>query len=116
VRDIGRVVATILTTPGHAGKAYELTGPEALTYAERATILSEVLGRPIHYVSPPDADWVTGLTASGVSEWLAEGMLDLMHYYQKGKAARISSAVEQITGKAATPFRQFVEDFATALR
>lgn len=116
VRDIARVAVTALTEPGHHGKAYELTGPESLTYTERAAILSEVLGKPVHYVSPPDADWVKGLVASGVSEWLAEGMLHLMHYYRKGKAERVSATVEQVTGQTPVSYRQFVADFAQAFR
>ena len=35
-RDIGAVAARVLTGKGHEGKAYELTGPEALTYDQAA--------------------------------------------------------------------------------
>ncbi len=34
VGDIAEVAATVLTTPGHEGKIYPLTGPEALTMTE----------------------------------------------------------------------------------
>ncbi|MGH8773124.1 MAG: NAD(P)H-binding protein, partial [Burkholderiales bacterium] len=40
VRDIARVAARVLTSPGHEGKAYELSGPQALTYGEAANALS----------------------------------------------------------------------------
>lgn len=33
-RDIAAVAVKALTTPGHEGKVYELTGPELLSYAE----------------------------------------------------------------------------------
>ena len=51
-RDIGAVAALVVTTDGHLGQAYELTGSEALTYAEVAEILSGVLGRRITYARP----------------------------------------------------------------
>jgi uncharacterized protein YbjT (DUF2867 family) len=56
-RDIAAVAATVLTRPGHDGRAYHLCGPEALGPADEVAILSEVLGRPLRYVevSPEDA-------------------------------------------------------------
>jgi uncharacterized protein YbjT (DUF2867 family) len=56
-RDIAAVAATVLTRPGHDGRAYPLCGPEALGPADEVAILSEVLGRPLRYVevSPEDA-------------------------------------------------------------
>jgi uncharacterized protein YbjT (DUF2867 family) len=43
-RDVGEVAAAALTSTGHEGKAYDLTGPEALGAAEVLAILSEALG------------------------------------------------------------------------
>src|SRR5215472_7165643 len=46
VRDIAEATAKILTDPAaHAGRAYELNGPEALNYKEVAAMISKVLGR-----------------------------------------------------------------------
>jgi nucleoside-diphosphate-sugar epimerase len=39
-RDIARVAAHVLTSDGHAKRAYNLTGPEALTYDEAAKAFS----------------------------------------------------------------------------
>ena len=39
-RDIARVAAVTLLEEGHAGKAYELSGPEAMSHSERAEVLS----------------------------------------------------------------------------
>ncbi len=44
-RDIARVAARVLTTSGHEGKAYELSGPHDLSYREVAGVLSRVLAR-----------------------------------------------------------------------
>lgn len=45
--DVARVAALALCQPGHAGKRYELSGPESLTPAEELAILSDVLDRPL---------------------------------------------------------------------
>ena len=57
VDDIAEVAATVLTSSGHKGKIYPLTGPEALTMAEVAEKLSTATGKAIRYVNvaPEDA-------------------------------------------------------------
>lgn len=51
--DVGDVAARVLLEPArHAGRAYTLTGSEALTYGEVAGIMTAVLGRPIRYPQP----------------------------------------------------------------
>lgn len=52
VRDIGAVAALALLHPGHAKKAYELTGSEALDYYQVADLFTQVLGRKIAYKNP----------------------------------------------------------------
>ena len=49
VRDIAAVAAAVLTTPGHEGKAYTLTGPEALSMSEVAQKLGAAIGKPVKY-------------------------------------------------------------------
>lgn len=114
VRDIGAVAAAVLTEEGHEGKTYELSGPEALSAAERAEVLSEVLGKTVTHVSPPDAEWKQSAMSVGLPEWQVDGIIDLAHYYKTGKAARVSPSVKDVTGREATSYRRFVEDHAQA--
>jgi uncharacterized protein YbjT (DUF2867 family) len=44
-RDVAAVAATVLTTAGHEGQTYDVTGPEALSYEDVAAKLSQVKGR-----------------------------------------------------------------------
>ena len=55
--DIAEVAVTVLTSAGHEGKIYPLTGPEALTMTKVAERLSVVTGKKIEYVdvSPEEA-------------------------------------------------------------
>ena len=54
IRDIAEVAATVLTNPGHEGKTYPLTGPEALSMTEVAEKLSAVTGKKSNTsMSPP---------------------------------------------------------------
>src|SRR5687767_6185204 len=63
--DIADVAAAVLTRPGHANKAYDITGPEALTTEEQVKILSEVLGRPLKYVNISDDAMKEGMLKAG---------------------------------------------------
>lgn len=48
--DIGAVAAAALLEEGHAGKAYPITGPEALTPPQMLAIISEAIGRPLRFI------------------------------------------------------------------
>src|SRR5260370_42581515 len=50
VRDIAAVAARSLASVEHAGKIYELNGPEAINYHELARKISKVAGREVKYV------------------------------------------------------------------
>lgn len=121
VKDLHAKGVAFLGAPKEADRARQ-AGVETVIvdYGQPATLDAALQGIEkaffVTFPSPPDADWVKALVASSVSEWLAEGMLDLMHYYRKGKAGRVSPTVEQVTGQKPISYRQFVEGFAPALR
>ena len=54
--DVAAAAAVALTTDGHDGSTYVLTGPEAITYTQVAADLSAATGRPVGFVDiPPEA-------------------------------------------------------------
>jgi uncharacterized protein YbjT (DUF2867 family) len=73
IRDINAVAARVFTSPGHEGKAYVITGPEALTFQQAAEKLSAVLGREIQYVDVPLSAAADGMLKSGMPEWNVRG-------------------------------------------
>jgi uncharacterized protein YbjT (DUF2867 family) len=115
-RDIGAAGARVLTEKAHDGKAYELTGPAALTYGEIAEILSRALGRTIRYVPISPEQYRQAAVAAGTPEGYADALVDLNRYYLEGKAAGVTPAVRQLTGRDPIPFEQFARDHAGKLR
>jgi uncharacterized protein YbjT (DUF2867 family) len=115
-RDIAAVVVKALTEPTHAGKAYTLTGPEALTYDELANDLSKVLGRPISHISLPPSDLKQGMLAEGMPEEIADRMCDLERYFREDKASRITNDIKQATGRDPRRFSQYARDCASSLQ
>ena len=116
VRDIAAVAVKALTGPGHEGKAYRLSGPEGLTYAEIAARLSKAIGKTVNYVDIPDADFKKGAMAAGMPEAYADALLSLIHYYEDDHASQVSPDVERVTGKKPIDFDQFARDHAGAFK
>jgi uncharacterized protein YbjT (DUF2867 family) len=115
-RDIGATGARVLTEKGHEGKAYELTGPAALTGGQIARILTRVLGREIRYVPISFEQYQQAAVAAGTPEAYADALVDLNRYYTTGQAAVVTPAVRQLTGRDPIPFEQFAKDHADKLR
>src|SRR5215471_15391950 len=107
IRDVAAVAVKALTEDGHVGKAYTLTGPEALTNKEIAQILSQELGRQIRFVNLPAAQLKEAHLSAGVPEWNADALLDLQRLYREGKATTVTRDVEEILGRKPISFAQF---------
>lgn len=116
VRDIAAVAVKALTESAHAGRAYTLTGAEALSYDELAQKLSAVLGRSISHISLPAEDLKHGMLAGGLPEAIADRMLDLERYYREGQANRITHDIQQVTGQEPRRFAQYARDCAPLLQ
>ncbi|HVH50096.1 MAG TPA: SDR family oxidoreductase [Candidatus Bathyarchaeia archaeon] len=112
VRDIAAVAARVLTEPGHDGKTYTITGPEALTHAEIAEQLSEALGKPIAYVDVAPDTMREALVSFGLPPWQADGVIEDYQQYRRGEAAIVSSAVRDVTKNEPTFFFHFAQDYA----
>lgn len=103
-RDVAAVACSVLLSPvGHAGQAYDLTGPAALDTAECCALLGAHLGRPVTYVPVDDEAARGGMLGAGLPGWLADALVELYQDYRRsgtdGYAAAVSDAVERITGK-----------------
>jgi len=115
VADIARAAAAVLLGGDeHAGKAYDLSGPEAITYHQIAATLSDVLGKPVRYVDPGADGYKKTLLSLGTPEAYADAVLDLNRAYVTGEFAETSPWVERLTGKAPRSFRVFAEEHAAA--
>jgi uncharacterized protein YbjT (DUF2867 family) len=65
-RDVGAVAAVVLSEPGYAGAAYDVTGPEALSYQDVAAKLAHAMHRPITYVDAADQAVLDALLGFGI--------------------------------------------------
>jgi uncharacterized protein YbjT (DUF2867 family) len=112
VRDVAAVAARTLTSPGHAGKTYELNGPEALTYAEVAGKITRASGRAVQYVDIPVAQQMQAMLDQHMPDWQVTALLDLQAYYTGGKGGDVDDVVSTILGRAPAAMDQFLAEFA----
>lgn len=111
VRDIAEVAFAALTSPGHEGQVYDLTGPDALTHDEIARQIGAAIGQTISFVPiPPDAMRQAAMDA-GLFEWQADGLIEDYAHYARDEAEAVSPDGPMITGRAARPFSAFLADY-----
>ncbi|MDA3627426.1 ergot alkaloid biosynthesis protein [Saccharopolyspora sp. WRP15-2] len=103
--DIAAVAAAVLTSGEVAGE-YLLTGPESLSYAETAAILTEITGRPVRHHDVTRDERARQL-ASGVPADFAAALAAMDVDIRAGSEDLVTSTVPDLTGRPARSFRDF---------
>jgi uncharacterized protein YbjT (DUF2867 family) len=112
VRDIAAVAAVALTDPRHEGKAYTLTGSEALTHYDVAEKLSFVADRKIAYIPLSRETARAGLVAAGTPVDHIERWDAFFTKVRQGLCAPISGQIESLLHRPAILFDQYATDHA----
>jgi uncharacterized protein YbjT (DUF2867 family) len=116
VRDIAAVAVEALTKTGHENKAYNITGPEAVSNYDIANILSNTTGRKITYVNISDDEARKGMKENGMQEWTINALMELYNFQKAGKASHVSLDVERVTNRKPISFEQFSKDYFETFR
>ncbi|WP_079073956.1 NAD(P)H-binding protein [Streptomyces sp. Root1310] len=104
--DVARVAVRVLTEEGHAGCAYTLTGPQALSAAEQTRQLGALLGVALRFeeLSPGRA---RAALAGRFAPEVVEALLDSAQRLKAGAKAGVQDTVSRLTGRPARTFRQW---------
>ena len=117
LRDIAVAATKILRSPAqHAGKIYELNGPEALSYAEVAEKISKATGRNVQYVDIPADAQRKVLSDMDMPDFMITALLELQEYYASGKASKVDGTLESLIHRAPTKMDDFLKEFADQFR
>jgi uncharacterized protein YbjT (DUF2867 family) len=108
--DVAAAAAVTLTSTGHTGRTYELTGPEAISIPQAAAQLSEAIRRDVVYIDVPADQFRANLADAGMPDWLADALVALYTTIREGHAATVTNSIEELTGRRARSYREFVED------
>ncbi|ELZ94072.1 NmrA family protein [Haloferax mucosum ATCC BAA-1512] len=114
-RDIAAVGVAALVESGHENRAYDVTGPEALSYHEVANIFSAALDRDIEYVRPGAIEFAIRMRRR-VPMPLVVVMLGIYTTARLGLAKRVTTDAERVLGRPPRTMREFVEDNVDVFR
>ncbi|KDN18404.1 NAD(P)H-binding protein [Amycolatopsis rifamycinica] len=114
VRDVAEVATLVLTTSGHEGATYELTGGEALTAEQQVTILSEAIGRPLKCVEEPERAAKDRMIR--VSGWPAKAVDGLFALKRESAPHEhvVFDTVERLLGRPPLTFAAWARENASA--
>jgi NAD(P)H dehydrogenase (quinone) len=104
--DCAAAAVAALTGDGHAGQTYEITGPEALTQADVARVLTDVTSRPVKVVATGDRRLMWTLGRLGTPKPLARAIVDLGIATREGYFDVVDPSFEQLTGRPARTLRE----------
>ena len=106
--------AVALTTRGHEGRTYRLTGPQAVSYADVAEALAAATGGSVEYVDVPEQAAREALAASGMPGWLVEHLVGVFRMIREDVFAATADGVRELTGREPRGVADFARDHAPA--
>lgn len=109
-RDIGEAAAACLVSPGHAGRVYELTGPEAFSWRQIAYTLSDAAGHRVSHVDVPLEAYLVASAERGMSDASLDYYRRIYSSIRDGRTAGVSSHLAEITGHPPRSFGAFVAE------
>ncbi|KAA3531196.1 SDR family NAD(P)-dependent oxidoreductase [Agrobacterium tumefaciens] len=116
VRDIADSAASALTSTAFDNKAFNLTGPKALSYGEAAAIISQAIGKPVGYSAVSDDVFIGILTGAGVPKDYAAFLASIFYPVREGWTSAVTGDVETLTGHAPRSLETYVADHVAALK
>ena len=109
-KDMANLAAEILTAKGHENKTYEVSGNKAYSFSEIATLISEVSGTEINYVSPNADEFTETLKSYGVPQPAIDMTLMFAKGIAQGEFNETASIYKDLTGNEPTSLKEFLKE------
>lgn len=102
--DVAEVALAAVLDESHAGRSYDLTGPQALSFAEIAATLSAVGGTPVEFVDETVEEAYASRSGFGAPQWMLDGWVSTYTAVASGELDVVTDVVEAVTGHPARTF------------
>jgi NAD(P)H dehydrogenase (quinone) len=110
-RDVGAVAAHVLLDPlEHAGRSYDLTGPEALTFSEVVEVLREITDEHFEYVDETLDEARASRAHYGAPDWLVDAWISTYTAIRDGELEHVSGDIPRLLGRPATSFAEAIAE------
>ncbi len=113
--DVAASVAELLVGDGHAGKTYELTGREALTFSEIAVTMARHSGKPITYLRETVEEAYASRAHYDATDFEREGWVTTYSAVAAGELEQVSGDVLALTGREPQTLKAFLDAHPLAL-
>jgi uncharacterized protein YbjT (DUF2867 family) len=113
-RDVATFAAHVLTTPGHEGRLYTLTGPASITMQDVATAIAAATGRKVRYQPVPVEAARQSVVDKGADAWSAHMLADYLTAYSAGWGDRVTEDFSHVLGRKPFGIEKFARDYAAA--
>jgi hypothetical protein len=114
-RDFAEVAAIVLTGRGHEGRAYQLSGPTALGFAELAEHPAAATGRVVRYLPVSPGEAAATIRARGAADFAIDTALAHLVYWRTGVGAQMTSAAQRLLDRCPRTFAMFAADHAALI-
>jgi NAD(P)H dehydrogenase (quinone) len=112
--DVARSALTVLRDPAlHVGRTYDLTGPEDISLARAADILSAGTGRRITFQNETLEEAYASRAPYGAPPWQVDAWVSTYTAIAAGELAGPTSAVHELTGREPLSLTQFLAESHT---
>lgn len=112
--DYAAAAAEVLSSAGHEGRVYELSGDYAWDFKELATALTEIAGREVVYQPVTAAELVEILTSAGLDQGTAGFLAALDADTRAGLLAAVTGDLSGLIGRPTTPLLQALRTAAAS--
>jgi len=114
-KDIATAAALALTSQGHEGRIYSLTGPELMNVPEQVKAISKEIGKPLECIDVPAAAAAERLKEQRLlPDSIVEGLAAFWEHMRSGQFATQTPDLEQLTGSKGEKFSQWCAEHKNA--
>jgi len=108
--DVAAAAAVVLTSPGHDGKIYAMTGPQALTRTEQLAAIGTAIGRELTFTENTPDEFRAEMAQYGVADAIVKMLLD--YWSDTVHRPDVVRSTEALTGRPARTLADWAQDHA----
>ncbi len=106
--DLAGASAAALLNETCAGKTYDLTGPEALSIADLAALITKITGKFVRYEPASDEEFAVMCREPGAPDYIPQALVTIYHAAAQGFLGKVTDDIETLTGKLPEELESFL--------
>lgn len=106
--EMAEAAANVLTSEGHEGKEYFISGEENVSFNDVARIISKASGKNVPFISPSQEEYKTALAAAGVPSEYVEMFASFGEAIKQGEFETNNHDLSKLLGRKATSVEEFL--------